>query len=185
VARYAFTDRVLFPIAACYEAMRDHMTDFAPYLDGIREIRVLERTALAPGRWRIVNEWVPDYAAPAVISRFVSADMFRWIDRVLWDDEARSWRYEIDFPLLPGIVRCRGENGMRPAGPAETEVFVEGDLEIYADRLPGVPAFFGRSVRPSLERFVIGLVEPRLRGIDAGLARFLEARGGARRRGVT
>ncbi len=176
MARYEFADRIPFPVDECYLAMRDHMAELVPFLDGIREIRVLEREEIGPGRHRILNEWVSDHRVPAAVEPFLRPDILRWLDRVIWDDATRTWRYELEFPRLPGIVRCAGTNGMRALGPAETEITVSGDLEIHVERIRGIPAFLGRRVRPAVERFVVALVEPRLRGIDAGLARYLGSR---------
>lgn len=173
MAAFRFTDLIPHPIEQCYLAMRDKMCDFAPYLDDVKEIRVLERREIAPGKHFILNEWTSSYVPLPLVRRLVTADMLRWLDRVVWEDARRAWRWEFDSPTLGGVVRCTGENSMREVGPAETEIVIAGDLEIHVENLPGVPAFLGRRLRPQVEKFVIGLVSPRLRGIDKGLAKYL------------
>jgi hypothetical protein len=176
MAAFRYTDRIQHPLAQCYLAMRDRMAEFVPYLDGVREIRVLERREMAPGKHWILNEWISSYEVPAVLRPFLRPEWLRWLDKVVWDDERRAWQWEFDSPVLANVVRCAGENSMRELGPAETELVIAGDLNIHVENLPGVPAFVGRRMRPQVERFVLGLVAPRLRGIDEGLARYLDSR---------
>jgi len=175
MAEFHFTDTIPHPLEACYEAMRDHMCEFTPYLHDVKEIKLLERREVAPGRHYLVNLWVSSYEPPALIRRFVTPEMLRWRDIVTWDDETRSWQWRFESPAFSEVVCCEGTNSMRALGEAATEITLAGRLDILVEKLPGVPSFIGRSVRPQVERFILGLVEPRLRGIDEGLARYLSA----------
>jgi hypothetical protein len=175
VASFRFTDTIHHPLEACYVTMRDRMAELAPHLDGVKEIRVLERTEIAPGVHRILNEWISDYRPPPVVSRFLTPDMLRWLDRVVWEDARHAWRWEFETPRLGEVLFARGESFMRALSSCETEVVLAGEIEVRLERLPGLPAFIGRRVRPQVERFLLGLCEPRLRGIDRGLAAYLDA----------
>ena len=175
MARFRYEDRIPHPIETCYLAMRDHMAEFTPYLKGVKEIRVLEKREVGPGKTYIVNEWVSDYAPPALVARFITPEMLRWLDIVTWDDAARSWHWRFESNALKSALSAEGTNFMVAEDAGNTKFVIEGDLDIFVDRLPGVPAFVGRRVRPQVERFILGLIEPRLRGIEHGLAAWLEA----------
>ncbi len=176
MAHFRFEDRIAHPLAACYEGMRDHMVELTPYLHGVREIKVLERREVAPGQTYIVNEWVSDYDVPALVSRVLKPDLLRWLDIVTWDDATRSWHWRFESKAAKDVLKAEGRNRMEADGPDATRFVIEGDLEIFVEKLPGVPGFIGRRVRPQVERFIVNLVEPRLRGIDQGLAQWLDAR---------
>ncbi|HVY60508.1 MAG TPA: hypothetical protein VHF22_02595 [Planctomycetota bacterium] len=175
MARFRYEDRIPHPLEACYAAMRDRMTEFTPYLKGVREIRVVERREVAPGETFIVNEWVSDYDPPSVVGRFITPDMLRWLDIVTWRDATRSWDWRFESAALKSALSAKGTNCMKDAGGGATTFVIEGDLDILVEKMPGVPAFLGRRVRPQVERFILGLIEPRLRGIDQGLSAFLDA----------
>lgn len=175
MAHFRFEDRIAHPLAACYVGMRDHMVELTPYLHGVKEIRVVERREVAPGKLYLVNEWVSDYPVPSVLSRFLSPDMLRWLDVVTWDDATRSWHWRFESRAAKGVLHAEGTNRMEEAGVGATRFVIEGDLEVYVEKFPALPAFIGRRIRPQVEKFIVGLIEPRLRGIDQGLAMWLDA----------
>jgi hypothetical protein len=151
----------------------------------VKEIRIVERKEVAPGELYLVNEWVSDYAAPALVSRFIKPEMLRWLDIVTWHDATRSWDWRFESNALKRALEAKGTNYMKADGERATTFVIEGDLDIFVEKMPGVPAFIGRRVRPQVERFILGLIEPRLRGIDQGLAAWLDAQAAKKVPGAT
>lgn len=176
MAKLDFEDRIAHPLEACFLGMRDHMAELAPYLHGVKEIIVHEKKEVAPGKIYIVNEWVSDYRVPAVVAKVLKPEMLRWLDVVTWDHTTYSWHWKFESKLMKNALEAEGTNRMVADGPGATRFLISGDLNIHVDRIPGVPGFLGRAVRPQVEKFIVSLVEPRMRGIDQGLARWLDER---------
>lgn len=174
--RFRYEERIAHPIDACFAGLRDHQPDLVPYLDGIEEIRVRERVEVGPGRLRLVNEWVSDYRPSGVVAKVLRPEWLRWLDTVTWDEPTRTWEWRLESIALSGLFLATGKNRMEPDGERATRFVIEGDLEVYVEKLPGIPSFVGRAVRPQVERFIVGMVEPRQREICAGLAKWLDAR---------
>jgi len=176
VARFRTEETIPFPIEACFEGLRDHQHELVPYLEGVAEIKVLEREEVAPGRIRLLNEWVSDYKPSGVVAKVLKPEWMRWLDRVVWDAATRSWEWRLESAALAGLFAASGRNRMEVVGPAETRLVIEGDLEVFVEKLPGVPAFMGRAIRPQVERFIVGMIEPRQREVCTGLAKWLGSR---------
>ena len=152
------------------------MPELVPYLHGVKEIRVLERKETAPGIVHLVNEWVSDYHVPAVVSRFIKPEMLRWLDIVDWDHATHSWHWRFESKSLGSVLQAEGTNRMVADGPAATKFIIDGEINIFVEKMPGVPAFIGRRVRPQVEKFIVGLIEPRMRATDEGLSKWLDSK---------
>src|SRR5207249_8290352 len=100
----------------------------------------------------------------------------RWLDIVTWDEATHSWDWRFESKMAKEVLVSFGTNRMEAAGPDATRFVISGTLDIHVEKLPGVPGFIGRRVRPQVEKFIVSLVEPRLRGIDEGLAKWLDAK---------
>ncbi|MEZ4269537.1 MAG: hypothetical protein R3F39_24520 [Myxococcota bacterium] len=60
--------------------------------------------------------------------------------------------------------------------PETTLVRISGDLEIFADKLPGVPSFIGKRIAPQVEKFVVNMITPNLVELAPGLQGYLDGR---------
>ncbi|MBI5526714.1 MAG: hypothetical protein HY897_10315 [Deltaproteobacteria bacterium] len=172
---FRIEETIAGPIEQVFGAMRDHLPDLVPFLPEVESIQVLEREEIGPGRHRFLNLWQgkPD-AAPKAVRPFVSGNMLRWKDHAEWDEAARkvAWRLE---PFHFGtLFECRGEDLFAEAPGGKTKMTIHGVLSIYPERIPGVPAFLARRLRPDVEKFIMNLVTPNLRGVAGGIARYLE-----------
>ena len=52
---------------------------------------------------------------------------------------------------------------------------VTGTLQVYPERLPGIPKFLGKRLAPQVEKFVVGLITPNLTDVAVGLQGYLDA----------
>ena len=156
-----------------YRIVRDNMQLIVPYMENVERIDQIERHEHDGGP-RIVNHWTAKTQLPAIATRFVSPEILTWIDRARWNDAAQCVDYEIVGKWRPELYTCRGTNSYRPQGDGRTEVRVVVDLQIHADRLPGVPKILAKRIVPAVEEFVRRLMQPNLTSLAQGLQAYLK-----------
>jgi hypothetical protein len=170
--RIETADIVEHPADDVYRLVRDQMHLIVPYMPNIERIDQVEREERDAGP-RIVNHWTARTQLPAIATRFVSLDILSWVDRARWDDSAYRVEYEIEGRWRPDLYSCRGTNSFRPHGQSQTEVRVSVELNIHAERLPGIPKLLAVRVRPAVEEFVRRLMQPNLTSLARGLQAYL------------
>ena len=55
-----------------------------------------------------------------------------------------------------------------------TIVQMSGEFVIHPEKVPGVPAFMARRLAPTLEKFVVGLLQPNLKRSNQAVESYLE-----------
>lgn len=168
--------RVHHPLETVYLAYRDELPLMAPYIPDVREI-VVSKREVSPGRVNLLNIWHADREVPKVAQTFVKPEMLMWEDYAEWDDAARHANWTLVIPAFRNQVRCSGRNAMFADGPNATRVVLTGELEIEAHKVPGVPKLLARRMAPKIEAFIVSLVTPNLRRVNASLEQYLDERG--------
>jgi len=169
---------IRYPVERTFPVVRDRLIELVPYLPAVESITALERAELGPGRVRIVNQWQGKTSvAPAAIRPFVTQGMVRWKDVAEWDQGAHTTRWKFETFHFQKLFSCAGENAYAATPEGHTRLTISGELEIFADQIPGVPAFLGRRLKPAIEKFIVELVTPNLRDLGAGVQQFLDAEG--------
>mgnify|MGYP001597702053 CR=1 FL=1 len=166
------------PVDAVFTVMRDKLPDLVPFLPEVESIEVLERHDDGPGKVRFVNLWQGKAdAAPKVVRPFVTASMLRWKDHAEWDDAARKVAWRLEPFNFGSLFECKGEDVFAAMPDGRTKMMIKGTLNIYPERIPGVPSFLAKRLRPDVEKFVVNLVTPNLRGVAGGIPRYLASKG--------
>ena len=116
--------------------------------------------------------------APSALKPFLSDEVMGWTDTAIWTPA----EYKVDWTLstsMGGLYDCSGTNFFEPdpANPESgTRMRVTGTLQVYPDRLPGLPKFLGKRLAPQVEKFVVGLITPNLTDVADGLQGYLDAK---------
>ena len=165
--------RIAHPREAVYAAYRDRLPEVAAYIPDIREILVVSREPTADGV-RLHNRWHADREIPSVVRGVLSPDMLHWDDHAAWSDGGFRCDWRLHIPAFPDQVRCSGRNTFLADG-AGTRVVLTGQLQITADRIPGVPRILARRLAPQVEKFIVRLITPNLEQVNLSLGRFLDA----------
>jgi len=173
-----FSDQVILthPLELVFEAFRDRLSELVPYLPAIESIETVEREALGPGRVRLVNIWQGNRAvAPKALRPFASAKALRWKDTAEWDEDERATTWRFETFQLSSLYDCHGRNHYeeRPEG---TLFVLTAELEVYPERVPGVPKFMARKLKPKIEDFVRHRVTDNLAELARGVQAFLDDR---------
>ena len=174
---FAIDEVIAGQIDAVFAVMRDRLVELVPFLPEVQSIEVLEREDLGPGRLRFVNLWQgkPD-AAPKAVRPFISGNMLRWKDHAQWDEAAKKVQWRLEPFHFGTLFECRGEDLFAALPDGRTKMMIKGTLNIYPERVPGVPSFLAKRLRPDVEKFVMNLVTPNLRGIAGGITKYLASK---------
>lgn len=164
--------RIRHPRVAVFRAYRDRLPELAPYLDDIKEIRVLSRKEEA-GVVNLHNEWVSDREIPSFAQKILKPEYLRWDDFAVWTEGAFTCDWTIKTRAFTDAVSCKGRNTFVEDGQG-TRVVLTGDLTIDLREIPGVPRLLAGTIAPQVEKFIISLITPNLEKVNASLQRFLD-----------
>lgn len=132
-------------------AMRDHLSEFAPQITDIDEIRQLERSTDADGVVHLVNEWRVRQQVPAALRSLLKSGELSWLDRNSWDASTFTCKWAIEPRFLTEYIECSGATAFSEAMAGQgTRVTFEGSFDLK----PGVLGALG-----SLETVLSGFVE--------------------------
>jgi hypothetical protein len=170
--KFTLTDEIPFPRETVFRTHRDKLVEIVPYLPNVQSIVVESRVEQGPVV-QLVNLWAGTADdVPAVIRPLIKPELLTWIDRATWDESKWRCDWDIQLTALPDAITARGYNLMREED-GETIIQMQGEFTIHPDRVPGVPAFVARAAAPTLERFVVGLLQPNLRKTNEAVKTWL------------
>lgn len=173
MARIQVEDVINYPLEQVYAVQRDKMAQLDSYLPNIESITVESRKEI-DGGVELVNVWkAAPSEIPAVARSFVKPEMLQWTDYARWDDASSlcHWRLEIGF--LKEQIKTSGTTRFEKLDERRTRVTIDGNLEVNAASIPGVPRLLAGRIGPEVEKFVIKLVTPNLKGVNRGVEQFL------------
>ncbi len=170
---FQFDEKIPGSISRVYAMLRDRLTDLVPYLDTVDDIEVLERDDSQPGQTKITNLWQGNTKAMPLLARpFVTKAMSRWKDHALWVE--RDWTIEWWFEpaKFSQLFTCKGIDHLYDQGDGTTLFRIQGDLHIFADKVPGVSRKMAAKLGPTIERWAIKMVRPSLMQVPNALQNF-------------
>lgn len=171
--KFSLTDEIPFPRDVVYATHRDKLLELVPYLPNVKSVVIQSRTVEGPVM-KLVNLWTGTTDdVPAVIRPLVKPEMLTWVDRATWDESKWRTDWDITITALAEAVTAKGFNTFREED-GETILQMQGEFTIHPDKVPGVPGFVARAAAPTLEKFVVGLLEPNLRRTNAAVRRYIE-----------
>lgn len=168
-------DDVGYPLDDVYRLVRDDMTAIVPYLSDVEEIKVLERKEEEHGL-RLTNLWRGSVsAAPRVVQGLITPDLVTWTDHAFWpkDRKVAEWRLE---PRVGGkLFDCSGTTSVIPGLREGTcRLQIRGRLNVYPERLPGVPRLLAGTLRGKIEGFIVGMIVPNLQTLARGVQGYFD-----------
>lgn len=162
------------PALEVFHLLRDDMPALVPFLHDVERIEVLER-AEDGDTVRILNLWQGSLArVPGPARPFVSAEMVSWSDHASWSTARMQAAWRLEPRIGARIFTCQGTTTVLPDGE-RSRLQLEVDLEVYPERVPGVPSLIARRVRGPVEETIAGQIRPNLENL-AGSIRAYAAR---------
>ncbi len=168
----SYVDR---PAEEIYPLVRDNLDKIVPYMPDVEKIEVLKRERRPDGRLEILNQWYskpPEL--PSLVKKFLKPEFFSWKDYALWNDETQSVDYRLEPVIGSSLFEGKGTNYFIAEGD-KTKIRITCDINIYPEKLPGVPKFLASKVRPTIEQLIKKMLEPNLSSLADGLNRYFEA----------
>ena len=156
-----------------FETYRDQLVELVPYMANVQSIEI--RTREVEGDVvKLFNVWKGTTSdVPAPLRPIVSPDVMSWNDSAVWDASRFRCDWEITLPALPEAVTAKGFTNYQDDGDV-TVVSISGEFIIHPDRVPGVPSFMAKRLAPTLEKFVVGLLQPNLKKSTEAVESYLE-----------
>jgi len=177
--RFEKESKVTAPATKVLEVMIERMEDIVPFLPSVSSIETKSIDRLPDGKVKILRRWQGTAdSAPAPVRPFLSKEALAWMDDALWYPTA--WKVEWKLSTsLSKFYSCGGTNSFEPHPDDKenaTRIRITGDLQVYPDKLPGIPSFLGRKFAPMVEEFVVKLVTPNLTDLAKGLQGYFDSK---------
>jgi len=166
------------PLSAdeAFYLIRDDMPSLVPYLYDIERIEVVERTEEGD-TIRLVNMWYGDMAKiPRAVRKFIKRELVTWKDYATWTTHDRCSRWRLEPSIGVGVFECAGSTTLTEDGDT-CLLEMDINLEIYPEKVPGVPKLLARRFRPQIEAVIEKQVSPNLRNLALSVRRYVEAKG--------
>jgi hypothetical protein len=164
-------DYVNAPASEVYRLLKDSLPKIAPYLPNVSRIDVMQRSESGRGT-QIVNHWFALGEIPEIAKKVISPDLLSWKDTAVWNDAELKVDFRLESFVMNQLFKVTGTNFIVPAGENRTEVRVVCELELYPERVPGIPRFIASKFKPLAEEHIAKMVAPNLNSLTVGLNRY-------------
>jgi hypothetical protein len=157
-----------------FHLIRDDMPSLVPYMEGADSITVTSRVE-TEDEVALVNRWIGSMdTVPAAVKKFAKQDLISWDDHATWTTSTKSCRWRLQPLKNIGIFSCAGTTTVLEDGDT-AKLAMAIDLEIYPDRVPGVPKFLARRIRPQIEKFISGHLTKSMRNLALSIRAYAAA----------
>lgn len=156
-----------------YKIVRDDLSNLSPFLPNIKKIEQKKYTRTGD-QVLVVNHWYAAADIPKMMTKFLSEDFFSWKDTASWDDSKHCVVYQLESFVANDLFKAHGKNKFVEKD-GQTLLQISCSVEIYPDKIPGVPKLIARQVRPLIEKLVEKMIGPNLTSLGDGLRKYLEA----------
>jgi len=165
------------PLSAdeAFYLIRDDMPSLVPYLYDVERIEVIDRKEDGE-TINLVNMWYGDMdKIPRPVRRFIKRELVTWKDYATWTTHDRCSRWRLEPRIGAKVFECSGTSQLTEDG--ETCLLeMNINLQIYPERVPGVPKILARKFRPQIENAIEKQVSPNLKGLASSIRRYVEAK---------
>lgn len=155
-----------------YELVRDRLSELVPHLPNVERIEVLERKE-SPGKVHLLNHWFVKVDIPGMVKKFLKPEYLSWKDRAVWDDAAKEVRYDLEAAVASGLFSVKGVNRFVATGPDQCELIVSCTVEIYPEKIPGVPRILAGTIKGPVEDLIKLVLEPNLTSLSKSVQKYL------------
>jgi hypothetical protein len=161
------------PHTVLWSVMRDRLSDLAPQIADVEDIRQLERSGDADSVVQIVNRWCVRHQVPPMIRSVLKTDDLSWIDRNTWDARTLTCAWTIEPEFLTEHIACSGRTTFAPAMAGQgARVTFEGGFDLKPGLFGGLPGGVERLAAGFLESIVTTVIPRNLRGVVEAAAAY-------------
>lgn len=167
------TDIINAPMEKVYAIVKNELPKIAEYLPNIREIKVLSSEE-KNGKFHVVNQWFAEANVPSLVKKFIREELFSWKDMAEWDNEKHQVDYKLESFFAKDIYEAKGTNYFK-AKNNKTELTLTCEINIYPEKIPGVPRLLAGKIRPIVEQMIEKMLAPNLTSLGEGIRNYLKA----------
>ena len=173
--RIDLSDPLPLSAEAVFHLIRDDMPSLVPHMEGADSITVTSRVETGD-EVALVNRWIGSMdAVPSAVQKFASQDLISWDDHATWTTATKSCRWRLEPLRQVRIFSCSGTTTVTANGDEGATLSMAIDLDIYPDRVPGVPKFLARRLRPQIEKFISGHLTKSMRNLALSIRAYAAA----------
>ncbi len=169
-------DIINAPLDVVFKLVRDDLEKIVPYLLNVQKIEVKERKEKGD-ELHLINHWYAKAEIPAAAQKFVKPELFSWKDSAIWKNKEYKVDYKLESFWANDLYSASGTNSFKAINDTQTELTVSCNIEIYADKVPGVPKFLIKPVLPAIESLITKALSPNLTSLAKGLNEYFKKNG--------
>jgi hypothetical protein len=162
------------PVEQVYKFVRDDLSMLVPYLSNVDKIEVKQRKRQQNKTLEVINIWYAKAEIPGVVKKFVRPEFFSWTDKALWCDETFKVTYQLDSYFANDLFEAKGLNSFVSKGPNETEFNLSCEIEIFPEKVPGLPKFLAKKISPIIYSLIESILSKNLKQLGRGINRYFE-----------
>ena len=162
-----------YPTELVFTTLRDRLTDIVPYMPNIDRVEIVSREDADDQKTKLVRHWYAKGEIPKMVRTMIKPEMLRWKDVALWDPADYTCAWSLETFFFTENIRCKGLNYYRSHGENNTSIEITGDLTIDLSNISSIPKLLRKKVGEQATKFIIKLVSPNLKNLNAGLSEFL------------
>ena len=173
--RFHVTDEIPYPRDEVFDALCNHMPDMVEFLPNVERIDVKSRKE-QDDVVELVNLWKGNTEIPRVLSGFIKPEMLTWTDHASWDRDTFKCEWHNIINALPDAVTAKGITTLVDEGD-DTVLEISGEFTVHPERLPRGMSLMGRTIKPAIEKLIIGLLKPNLKQQAVAVREYLDENG--------
>lgn len=160
-------DTIHAPALEVFSLLRDRLTEIVPHMPNIDRIEIQKRE---PGNpiTHVIAVWHAKAEIPEVAKKFLKPEYLAWRDDARWNETDLSVDYILEPPSNVKLYSVKGRNRLVD-GTGRSVLHVSCDVNIYPEKLPGLPSFMARLVKKPVEETIRLMLEPNLKNLAKGL----------------
>jgi hypothetical protein len=156
------------PIEEVFPLVRDNLVDLVPYMANVGKIELIDKQD-SNGFTHITNHWYALAEVPGLLKKVINPDILSWKDVAVWDNENFKVDYSLESFLANDLFDAKGTNTFSAISETQTQLKLHCEVEIYADRVPGVPRLLAKKATPMIEGLIKKILTPNLTALGKGL----------------
>jgi hypothetical protein len=143
-------------------------------MPNIERIEVKKHAPNGPDKIEVINHWYAKAEVPDLVKKMIPPDIFSWKDVAMWNNTEHFVEYQLQSFLANDLFEAKGKNSFTAIGADKTELKITCNIQIYAEKVPGVPKLFAKKVLPMVEGLIEKMLKPNLQSLGKGLNEYFK-----------
>jgi hypothetical protein len=163
------SDDLPLPADEVFHLVRDRMPELVPFLHDVEDITVTSRTDEGD-TVHIVNLWRGSMdRVPRPVQKFLKPELASWNDHAVWTTADRKATWRLEPRIGAQVFECHGTTQIQETDGDGCRLVLDIDLQIHAERVPGVPKLLARKFRGRIEETIAGMLTPNMRNLSTSI----------------